>query len=231
MRLTYYLIIFFAALQLRAQDTLPRWFLGVVGGYNANYQRNTFIVPYWNGATVFLPETGNSSIWGLAGEYRLNGEGRNAIQLKTYYERVPGNFSWDTESSNGNFGNYSVQTNYDFIYFDILYKYDIPFLSHTGLCLGPQIGFVTGTRYVVFGDEGNIYSAIDRQMPPSIIADNSIPNAFKFQAGIKFGIQYEWMIHRFLITPVVSYNYGITNIAPGWHVNTLAGTVDVKYGL
>ncbi|HET7153141.1 MAG TPA: hypothetical protein VFJ29_05190 [Candidatus Kapabacteria bacterium] len=44
-------------------------------------------------------------------------------------------------------------------------------------------------------------------------------------------MQYEILAGRFLITPAVSYDYGITKVAPGWSVNTLAGTVDVKYGL
>jgi hypothetical protein len=243
------LVLFFASPQLRAQENQPRWFLGVVGGYNADYHSGTtqFFtfgdIPGLNSwPTPAANGNGNGIILGLAGEYLFTNDGSTSLQFKLYYERKPGIFNWNgthtsyydstTNQLYDYYQRFEVDATYDLFNIEILYKYNIPFLSHAGISIGPKFGIVTGSSYTQYS---TLYPSFrtfpDGASTEYLLPKEDIPGAIPYHLGVKLGAQYEILLDRFLITPAISYDYGITKIVSSWQVNTLAGTVDVKYGL
>src|SRR5579864_504994 len=88
-----FLIFFFISQQSFGQTNQPRWFLGVVGGYNSNNHSGGFLGP--TSHNELLPYTGSqstSAMFGLASEYWFTHDGTMSLQFKLYYEQKPGNF-------------------------------------------------------------------------------------------------------------------------------------------
>ncbi|HZV12701.1 MAG TPA: hypothetical protein VFA55_05755 [Candidatus Kapabacteria bacterium] len=244
----FLLVLLFASLQLRAQEIQPRLFLGVIGGYNSDYHNGGFMSYFDSTGTLRNamnnPASGNGYgiIIGMAGEYWFNDEGSTSLQFKMYFEQKPGSFTWtgmphpyyDSTSGQNFFYwiNKRVKVQYNLLNFEFTYVYDVPFLSHFGVSIGPKFGVVTYTSYYDYDTimpAPFVFGALNSNT--MLIVDQSIPSAYAMRLAVKLGLQYELLVDRFLITPAVWYDYGITKIAPGWQINTFAGTVDVKYGI
>ena len=248
MRTTFYfLIMLVASQQLFAQADQPRLFIGVIGGFNKNYHSGTFSLPDSNGLEIKTPGMGtyNGSLYGLAGEYWFTENGTTALQFNICYEHKPGNFRWvgapitfvdtTTDQTFIYSRNNEIDAIYDLINFEALFRYNI--LPHFGISIGPKFGIVVHTQYSQFQFINHIQGnfLLPEEMPDGagdIIAPSTpIPGAYAYHLAINLGAQYELLLGPILITPAVSFDYDVTNIAPSWSVNTLAGTIDVKYGL
>jgi hypothetical protein len=242
----YFLVLLFVSQQISAQTDQPRLFIGIIGGFNKNYHSGTFSLPDTNGLEIKTPGMGtyNGSLYGLAGEYWFTENGTTALQFNIYYEHKPGNFLWigtpvtfyDTTSNQTYIysRNHELDIVYDLLNFEALFRYNI--LPYFGISIGPKFGVVTYTQYILYQIINHIQGIY---LLPEEIGQSEyliqplkpIPSAYVYHLAIKLSLQYELLLGNFLITPAVSFDYGVTNIAPSWSVNTLAGTVDVKYGL
>jgi hypothetical protein len=241
------LVLFFASPQLRAQENQPRWFLGVVGGYNSNIKAGWLETIGQHGEILDYDGGGsnlNGMLLGLSGEYWLTDNGSLTLQVKFYYEQKPSGFEiagvpfgyFDTTNSRVEpyyqFPYPAYQTTYNLINVESLVKFNI--VSRLGISIGPKLGYVITKKY---SESGIAYyyapssNVTPPYLPDTLNSSGNIPGAHSFRLGLQIGLQYDFLLGNFLITPEVSYDIGETTIAGSWYVNTLAGTVDVKYGL
>jgi hypothetical protein len=235
----YFLVLLFVSQQISAQTDQPRFFIGLTAGYNTNYHTGKFFLPNPKGDQPFYTTgNGNDIVLGFAGEYRLDDAGSTSLQCKLYYERKPGSFTADPlPYSNKNnsevlLSGATLQATYDLFNLEILYEYDIPFMPNFGISIGPKLGYALNKNIIQNGLVWDVTNSPDTILVADTLnSSGSIVGASTFRLGVKLSVQYKIILGRFLITPALWYDYGITKIIPGWQVNTLAGTVDVIYGL
>lgn len=223
-----------------AQTSQPRWFLGVIGGFNANFHGGSF-----NNPCVYSVQaptgTGYGSIAGIAAEYFLNDHGALSVQCHIYHENKPGRFN----APGTTFAMYDEATNQmvigqeqqtgssslGLLNCEILLQYNVPFLQDFGIVFGPKFGHVTYNSLDVIQTLPAPLKYVATGQSSQPIAQGSIPDLNTFQNSAKFGVQYEFSLTPLLLSPSIYYEYSFTKIADSWFVNTIAFTVDVKYGL
>ncbi|HET7152139.1 MAG TPA: outer membrane beta-barrel protein [Candidatus Kapabacteria bacterium] len=256
----YILFVLFASQQLLAQEAqIPdnplfpnprpkRIFIGPIVGYNSNFHTGDFQTlgnaAYATSADCgsFTTGGGNGFLAGLAAEYWFKPGGATALQVRVYYEQKPGNFDntgapltyFDTVTATPiQFSrNYHVQAKYNLINLEITYKYDIPGLPHFGVEIGPKFGFLMSSQYYQYQDiptPGFVFQATGTNKQDLVPAQN-IPQASSFRFGLKGGLQYEALLGPVLVTPAIWYDLGVTKVVNSWGVNSLAGSIEFKYG-
>ncbi|HET7153143.1 MAG TPA: outer membrane beta-barrel protein [Candidatus Kapabacteria bacterium] len=226
-----YLILSFTASALFAQEHPPRFFIGPMMGYNFSYHKGITTDPA-NGDILSgsAGGDGNGSLLGLTSEYWLGNRGGLAIQCKLYYEQMPGAITlfptgqyYDPYQLGTSAG---INITYNTFNFEALFKYEV--IAHLGIVGGPEFGYVINRTY---SENGATFSYKDSVVMSLFNASGEIPGSHTWRTGIDLGLQYEFFWGNFLITPAIIYDFGITPVAQAWRVNTLAGTIDVKYGL
>ncbi|HET7153142.1 MAG TPA: outer membrane beta-barrel protein [Candidatus Kapabacteria bacterium] len=245
MRITLlFIVLLFVALQLRAQESQPRLFLGIAGGYNSNNHAGDFMGPTPHGELLpYTTGNGNGIILGFAGDYWFTANGSTAIQCKLYYEQKPGNFTseapsfvyFDTNTNSFSLSPVSTyQATYNLINFEALFKYNV--IDRIGISIGPKLGYAITKTYKESGLTYYTTSADTSRnptfYPDTLNSSGNIQNAYSLRFGVTLSLQYDILFGDFLITPALSFDLGLTPVTQqGWYISTLAGTIDVKYGL
>ncbi len=230
-----------------------RIFIGPLVGYNSNFHSGGFNTLGAGAALAdpacgsFTTGSGNGIIAGLAAEYWFKPGGPTALQMRFYYEQKPGQFTTTTAPQqvlnlqnnqlNTFSGTYTVKSTYDIFNVEAQYKYNLPG-SRFGVAIGPKFSFhmkssysqvetlTPGFKFIVPNSSGG-KDTVDA----ITISDASpIPDVKGFRLGLVAHVQYELLLGPFLVTPRVLYDLGITKVTGSWGVNSLAGTIELKYG-
>ncbi len=234
-----------------------RIFIGPMIGYNDNFNTGNFLT--LGGPVSGIPDcgefnqgSGNGLLFGLTAEYWFKEGGPTSLQFRVYYEQKPGTFNstgstepyFDPNLNNGAGGDVyfyplrNVQSKYNLINFEVQYKYNLPGLPHFGVAIGPKFGLVSSSNYVQTqtllpapGTSGTFDFAGLGSNEQTIVPSGPISGASAFRLGLIGSIQYEALLGPLLVTPRISYDYGVTKVVSAWQINSLIGSIEFKYGL
>ena len=232
-----------------------RIFIGPMVGFNDNFHSGGFLT--LGGLVANQPDcgsfnsgTGNGILGGIAAEYWFKEGGPTSLQLRIYYEQKPGNFTSvsvpepyfvpATGTTEYFDLNRQVTARYNLINLEVQYRYDIPGLPHFGVAIGPKFSLVSSTYYEqkqtlqpAPGYSGT-FTFPDGTPTQEIVPGGPIPasaNPSGFRLGLVAALQYELLEGPFLVTPRIWYDLAVTKVVSSWAVSTLAGSIEIKYGL